>query len=801
MPKIPLFGAGLKGKSVDVESQERVNLYPEMGGPDAKNITAIYGTPGLTLFKDLSANPIRGVYSSPKGRFFAVTGDEFVELDADGVETARGTLGSTSGMVTFAENTHEIILADLNALEGWIFDTDTNVFTQITDANYPAGGHVVHINGRFVLNVPETGEFYWSDAEDGFTWDALNFATAEGSPDDLLAMAVCRNELYLIGGSTIETWYDTGVSATLYRKVPGTLKNKGTAAARSVVSSNDKVFWLGSGTEGHAVVWMSSGYEIMRISNNAIEYKIREYSSISDAIGFTYKIEGHVFYVLTFPTGGETWVYDISTGIWHQWGHLNTITGVNGIHIANCQAFFEGENYVGSSEDGKIYKLDPDVYTDNGQEIHRELVTPHIHNDRKRYFYNSFEIDMESGVGLAGVPPACPTSWEVVAPEFDGTHTATGGMAEYDSELYAAAGSDLYKWNGTDAWSRIINTSGVDKYGLVKHDNSLWAPAYWYGHISAWTGPPSSSWSYSFEPGAASSNYSVEVLVLGTTVYVVSGNTAKLYRWAGWFPTTMVAVSDAGPTGRLRCGLVFNGEIYAAGEYGTLLKWNGTDAWVTLVSGSYDVNDRIFKMIEYNGEIYGITDSSAPGTTPSGRVVKYDGASSWEYVTDKITGLDNLYTIAIVDNLLVTGGEYVTGSNQHRCLYRVDADTSTLTPIVYDAAAGGVNSDLTTFTYFDGYYYATAGGTLIKWACEQGGLAGTITTPGYDPQAMLQISNDGGHTWGSELWADIGKMGEYESRVKWRRLGYSRDRVFKLTISDPVKVVLIAGHIEAGVEV
>lgn len=55
---------------------------------------------------------------------------------------------------------------------------------------------------------------------------------------------------------------------------------------------------------------------------------------------------------------------------------------------------------------------------------------------------------------------------------------------------------------------------------------------------------------------------------------------------------------------------------------------------------------------------------------------------------------------------------------------------------------------------------------------------------GSDPQAMLQWSDDGGQTWGNEHWRSMGKVGEYRTRAVWRRLGASRDRVFRLTITD-----------------
>lgn len=68
---------------------------------------------------------------------------------------------------------------------------------------------------------------------------------------------------------------------------------------------------------------------------------------------------------------------------------------------------------------------------------------------------------------------------------------------------------------------------------------------------------------------------------------------------------------------------------------------------------------------------------------------------------------------------------------------------------------------------------------------------------GSDPVAMLQYSDDGGHTWSNELQASMGKIGEYAHRLRWRRLGKARDRVFRVSISDPVKCVIIGGAITA----
>lgn len=58
------------------------------------------------------------------------------------------------------------------------------------------------------------------------------------------------------------------------------------------------------------------------------------------------------------------------------------------------------------------------------------------------------------------------------------------------------------------------------------------------------------------------------------------------------------------------------------------------------------------------------------------------------------------------------------------------------------------------------------------------------------PQIMLSWSDDGGNLWSSEHWREFGKTGDYRKRVIWRNLGQTRERIFKLKVTDSVKVEL-----------
>lgn len=85
--------------------------------------------------------------------------------------------------------------------------------------------------------------------------------------------------------------------------------------------------------------------------------------------------------------------------------------------------------------------------------------------------------------------------------------------------------------------------------------------------------------------------------------------------------------------------------------------------------------------------------------------------------------------------------------------------------------------------------------SLFELIMETG--VGLSSGQGSDPQVMLRISDDGGRTWGSmQPWQSMGRLGNFQSRLRWKRLGSFFDRVVEVTWSDPVKRTVLAANAE-----
>jgi len=75
---------------------------------------------------------------------------------------------------------------------------------------------------------------------------------------------------------------------------------------------------------------------------------------------------------------------------------------------------------------------------------------------------------------------------------------------------------------------------------------------------------------------------------------------------------------------------------------------------------------------------------------------------------------------------------------------------------------------------------------------------GLSSGQGSDPQVMMRWSDDGSHTWGNEHWVSAGKMGQYSARAIWRRLGRGRNRVFEISVTDPVPWRVISANMDVS---
>ena len=420
--KTPILGSAYVARSVNAADNRMVNLFPEVVPEGGKEPAFLQRAPGLQFQQTIGNGPIRGLWAHQTNGedFYVVSGNELYKLT--GLTTAPLFIGNISGTgpVSIADNGTQLFFAA--DPDGYIYNEVTGVFQQITDPDFPGASTVSYLDGYFVFNEPNSQKIWVTQLLDGTSVDPLDFASAEGSPDGVVAVLTDHRELWVFGTDTTEVWYNAGLTDFPLVRIQGAFNEIGCAAPYSVAKMDNQIYWLGQDARGQGIVYRASGYIGQRISTHAIEWQIQEYGNMEAATGYTYQQDGHSFYVLNFPSANTSWVFDVATGAWHERAGFEN--GQFTRHRANNMCNFDGNIVVGDYQNGNIYTFDLEVYADNGQPqkwLRSWRALPTGANNLTRTIQHSMQLDCETGVGLItgqGSDPQVMLRWSD-----DGGHT------------------------------------------------------------------------------------------------------------------------------------------------------------------------------------------------------------------------------------------------------------------------------------------------------------------------------------------------------------------------------------------
>jgi Phage stabilisation protein len=302
----------------------------------------------------------------------------------------------------------------------------STTYTAATFRQYPAsdgpwqGADVCDVVDDYIIyNQPGTQN--WAVTDLGLPISTQGYyGTKNASPDTLKSLIVDRRQVYLMGDVTTEVWTDVGnviagITTFPFQRVPGTMMQSGIGAPFSVARFGDSFALVAKDTRGDSTIEIMEGYTMKRISTHAVEQSLMN-EVTDDAIAYTYQIEGHEMYVVTFPSIGDglTWVYDLSTQQWHKWLAWDENTATYYRHRSNCGCYFNNEYIVGDFENGKLYSIENEVYTEDGAMIRRLRRAIHLTTDLQRQYFDSFQIQFQPGVGLnlgQGQDPQAMLRW------------------------------------------------------------------------------------------------------------------------------------------------------------------------------------------------------------------------------------------------------------------------------------------------------------------------------------------------------------------------------------------------------
>lgn len=295
-----------------------------------------------------------------------------------GVVTALSTAGVNSTLldggasqVVFAEDTQRLYMAGGGQIQTWTppatLSTRLNTYTAVTNQVPLAATHVLSVANYIVANqvTPTSlgGQFFWSaigDANHTTGWSAINFNTADADPDPILALGANLREVYAFGTKTTQV-FGIGADPTL-PFISSMAISVGCGAAYSVIRVDDQ--WAMLDDSRRFVFTNGRGYNV--ISDDVVKL-IRDFTTVSDCIGFRARVGYWDLLVWVFPTEGKAYCYDRRLQNWWQWRGWNGLDDFSGIR-ANCSAYWTAGNltFVGDPSFENIWTLDTATFSDTG---------------------------------------------------------------------------------------------------------------------------------------------------------------------------------------------------------------------------------------------------------------------------------------------------------------------------------------------------------------------------------------------------------------------------------------------------
>lgn len=380
-------------------NQECKNIIPVVQTNDNVSAIQLIGFPGIELAVSTgstisSAN--RGSCELDGVPFF-VNGTTLYELSevlVDGsltyTATSRGTITGT-GEVSMADNGTQLMILvpgkDGNDSTGYIY-TVADGLSAITDTDFLASGNpqkVVYIDSYFACTT-DTKKWIVSNNNDGTSWDALDFGSAEKDPDNIVAPVVYGGLMLVVGTETTQGFSNIGGSGFPFQ-YNGVVYDTGCFAASSLVSIGAKFFMIGGGKGDLPTVQCFDGEEFLKVSNEAVDSALAAYSKsdIEEAKAVAFTLLGYPIVVFNF--NDRSLAYVVTTGMWFELKSLVTYEGFTSELRWRVTSIVKayGKLFVGDFLNGNIGYLSFDAVKEYDSYFYKEFTLPLFSNEGKAF--------------------------------------------------------------------------------------------------------------------------------------------------------------------------------------------------------------------------------------------------------------------------------------------------------------------------------------------------------------------------------------------------------------------------------
>ena len=394
---------------------------------ESNSRVGMHDFPGLKEF-GVSSGADRG-WHVMADVLYKLNGTSLYKVLANGTYTSLGSVPG-SGRAVFADDGSNLLFVT----GGVLYKYDGSTVSTITQTVVSGVISVAFINSQFIITGADA-IFAVSDPGDPDTWNALNFAQEETSPDGLLRAYVFSQLVYMVGNKTVVPWYNSGVGNPPFDRQDTSLVNIGGGGTHAVTNTDQFMYLFGDDRKFYQVIGASS----RNITTSAVAHIVEAFDTVSDCILSSFIFEGQDFVLASFPSAGKTLCFSEPNNYWVELSSGTDEPGDRwyGNSVISCY----GKTLVADYRNGNVYELDGDTYTDAGDTRLRirtlaPITGSMIGSPGRRITHSHTRIEMQCGVGLAtgqGSNPVlmCQTSNDGGHTWGSEEHVPMGVMGDY----------------------------------------------------------------------------------------------------------------------------------------------------------------------------------------------------------------------------------------------------------------------------------------------------------------------------------------------------------------------------------
>lgn len=406
MPRtnIPIASGYYVDESPAVSIRECVNLYTHIPESQALTDAALFGMSGIEQIGEAGTNDFcRGMHVVGD-RPFSVQGDSFWELTkpSDFVFTDLSETVEGDDLVFMSDNGYQLCIVAPDYADqhnAYIFDIDTDTFTQISDVDFDGPvNSVAFSDGYFIFAKKDSNKWFISNLRDGLNYTATDFASAESDPDPIVVIAALRGIVFVFGSQTFEQYQNNPTGAGFpYQRINSGTYNKGCDAPKSIVEVNNMLVWIGSGVNEQPGIWATEGGPPQKLSTPSIDTIIFRggIEPVRKAWVIKWAERGHSFAAFTVPDVC-TVVYDFSTGLWHRRESQDRFGFAAPWRVSAMVDAFS-TLVVGDSYEGYIGSYAKSVFYEYDTEIKAYFTSTALDNGGKPFSINQVQLVCQSG--------------------------------------------------------------------------------------------------------------------------------------------------------------------------------------------------------------------------------------------------------------------------------------------------------------------------------------------------------------------------------------------------------------------